>query len=359
MRISKDRLCWFIVLFFSGIGLSAAAQVVQGGSPVEVSTPTPGIATTELRLSGTVVAAKRANLSVRVDGFVDDVLVDVGAKVSKGDILLVLDDAAERHELDRLVANLDAATATNNEHKRLVEEAKRLTKQKHLPQNELALRQAALNESAARLEAAKAAMLAQQQRLSWHQVTAPFAGVIYRKSTEIGEWVNRGHTVFELVATDNVYVDVQLPQEKLGALNLKTGVQLLSDTNSKQPIPAQVNTIVPVADPSSRTFRARLSPAQPLVPGTSAVAVFNFSAAAEKVLLVSKDAILRNPDGAFSLFTVKQQGDQLLAQRQQVSLGQQIGNQVEVLGGITAADKVVVRGNEILRHDQPVSIVQR
>ncbi len=334
-------------------------------APVSVVTPTQKIPTNRLRLSGNLVAVQRANLSSRVDGLVSQVSVDAGDRVRKGDSLLDLDDALEQHELERLQAASAAAQAQVKEDRRLVEEAQRLTQNNSLPKNELYLRQAELDANIALLAAAKAEQAAQQQRVQWHHLKAPFDGVIYRKLTESGEWVTRGTPVLELVATDRLYLDVQVPQERFGAIGPNTEVQVVPDAMPDKTLRANVVALVPVGEDGSRTFRVRLvmenteNQLAGLLPGFSANAIFNLSKGEKSALMVPRDAILRDPDGSFSLITVEDNDGQLLAKRAKVKLGYQSGTEVEILQGLKADARVVTRGNEILRHDQPVKIVQQ
>ena len=325
-----------------------------------VVSPSQQQAVSEIRLSGSLVAARRASLSPRVDGLVEQVLVDAGAKVDAGALLLKLDASLEQFELARLAANLEEASADADESQRLVDEAQRLTRDNHLPKTELALRQAALAAAKARLEAARAARSVQRQRVQWHQLPAPFAGVIVDKMTESGEWVTRGTPVLELVATEDLYLDVQVPQSQYGALSENTQVVIRPDISSQETVPARIEAQVPVADSVSRTFRVRLVATEPhpaLLPGASATAIFTLTNQDQSVTMVPRDAILRNPDGGFSLFTVEEREGQLLARRQRVTLGRESGSEVAVLSGLPTQARVVIRGNEVLRNDQPVKLV--
>ena len=346
---------WSLLL----LSLAAAVASGQNAAPVAVVSPSQSVASSELRLSGTLVALRRAQVSARVDGAVAEVLVDAGAQVQPGQLLLKLDDSLEQHELQRLVANRASAQAQADEHQRLVNEALRLTRDNHLPQNELALRQAALATSLAQLDAVKAQLAAQQQRLAWHHITAPFAGVVVIKLAELGEWVTRGTPVVELVATRDLYLDVQVPQERYGEIDDHTEILIRPDAKPDLSLPGRVAAQVPVADVVSRTFRLRLMSRDPnpvLLPGASATALLTFKQDGE-VMTVPRDALLRNPDGSFSVFTVIERDGQHTAQRRQVKLGRNLGEEVEVLSGLPENEPVVVRGNEVLRHDQAVQIV--
>lgn len=359
LRFSQLHIKDCLVGFALATLLLAHNALAQQPTPVTITLPKTAIPTYQLSLTGDLVSAQHANLSPRIEGLVSQVNVDVGDRVTAGDVLLTLDPVLAEHVLQQYAAATAAAQATYQEDIRLVEEAERLTKQNHLPKNELTLRKAALATSRAHLDAAKAEQQAQAARLGWHQLTAPFDGVISRKLTEAGEWITPGTSAFELVSTDKVYLDVQVPQERFAQLKPNTPVNVRPDTQTGTQTEGRIAAIVPVSNSGSRTIQVRLvmeNPQQRLLPGTSATAVFEFSPSDKKSLLIPRDALLRSPDGSFSAFVVSEQGDQLLAERRKLQLGLQSNGSVEIISGLEANDKVVVRGNEILRHNQPVSI---
>lgn len=344
--------------------LATAGTRAQAPMPVVVAQPQAAIPTYQLNLTGDLVAAQHASLSPRIDGLVTRVNVDVGDRVAAGDVLLSLDPVLARQLLQQYQAATAAAEATYQENVRLVKEAERLTKQNHLPLTELSLRQSTLAISKAQLDAARAEQQAQATRVAWHQLEAPFDGVISRKLSEAGEWITPGTAAFELVATDKVYLDVQVPQERFYQLKTDTPVLVRPDSRTaslaQEPMAARIAAIVPVSTTGARTIQVRLvmdNAEQTLLPGTSASAAFEFLSGDQKSLLIARDALLRSPDGSFSAYVVVDQGDKLVAQSRKLKLGLQTHDSVEVLEGLQAGDRVVIRGNEILRHNQPVSIV--
>ncbi len=363
---AKPRCSLALLISFAAwlclVPLSAQAQPPL---PVSVVQPHQAVPTFSLSLTGDLVAAQRANLSSRVEGLVSDMRVDVGDRVEQGDILLTLDATQAEYLLQQRTATAAEAQADYDENRRLVEEAERLTKNNHLPQTELDLRKAALATATARLDAARAEEQAQRARVDWHQLKAPFSGVISRKQTETGEWITPGTAVLTLVSTDRVYLDVQLPQERFAQLNTASTVRIMPDTNPGQVVTGRIAAVVPVSESGSRTFRVRLitSPTKPgtlqpaLLPGTSARATFEFTQSTENALLIPRDALLRSPDGSFSVFVVVDHDGRSVAERRKLNLGLQTNGAVEVLEGLLADDKVVIRGNEILHHGQAVKVL--
>ena len=103
----------------------------------------------------------------------------------------------------------------------------------------------------AALVASEASEREQAELLRRHVVPAPFAGVVARRLTDVGEWVSRGTPVIELVATDRVRLDVQAPQERFAAIREDAIVQVFADSLGGESLPGRVVARVPVSDPSA------------------------------------------------------------------------------------------------------------
>lgn len=328
-------------------------------TPVSVTSPRQEALTGTLNLSGTLTAERRAGLSPRVDGLVADVAVDAGDQVKAGDTLLSLDDALARQTLARLQAVTAQARATLDNAQRLVDEARPLVQDKHLPRSELANREAGLALAQAELAAARAAEREQSEILSRHRLPAPFDGVIVQRGTEAGEWVTRGTPVLELVATDRLRLDVQAPQEHYRELSDDSSVQVRLDALDDQTLPGRIVARVPVSDPASRTFLVRVvvdDPQHRLMAGSSATARFRVSGQAQARLVIPRDALLLHPDGGRSVFVVESDGEGLVARRRNVRIGRIDGTEAEILEGIERAARIVTRGNELLADGDAVTI---
>ena len=351
----------YAIVVVSLLSTLSTEVYAQNPAPVSVVTPQSQATSQTLELSGTVRAERVSNVSTRVDGAVAQVYVDDGSRVATGDLLLELDSSLDEIELTRLQAELAQAQAQAKEAQRLVDEAQRLSREKHIALTELALRKANLATAQAALQGAQAAVAAQQQRLAYHRISAPFAGVVTLSLTEQGEWVTRGTAVLELVATQATFVDVEVPQNDFFKLNSNTEVTIKPDTNPNLVLSANIATSIPVANDISRTFRLRLrakDAGDALPPGSSATATFRTARSDDRVLTVPRDALLRNPDNSFAVFVIDSQSQPATAKRKQVKVGQALGDKIEIIFGLSADSQVVVRGNEILRNDQPVKVIR-
>ncbi len=344
-----------------GLLLSSAMAMAQTAVPVTVAQPSSTSVRAEVRLTGTVTAEKSARLSARVDGLVVRVLVDAGDQVEAGAVLLELDDALAALALERARAQSAQFQAEVDEAERLLREAARLAESRSIAATEVANREAALVLSQAALAAATAAQREQAELVRRHVLTAPFAGIVTDRLTEVGEWVSRGTAVLNLVALDRLRIDLQAPQERFDDIREGAAVAIISDARPGIGLTGRVQAKLPVSDPSSRSFLVRVlidDAEAALLPGTSAQARIRQPEADRPALLIPTDALLRYPDGSHGLFIVAQENGQLLARARKVAIGRDAEDRVEILDGLRLDESVVVRGNEALRDGQAVRIAE-
>jgi RND family efflux transporter MFP subunit len=347
---------FLLPLLLAGSAASAADPV-----PVQAVSLTAARPTVELRLTGTLTAERSARLSPRVDGLVARVRTDAGERVKAGESLVEIDSTMARLALERAEADAAQARAMRDERSRLLDEARRLVADRHIPQSTVDTREAELRLADAALASAAAAVREQAELVRRHALVAPFDGVVTRKLTESGEWVARGTPVLELVATDRVRLDVHAPQERLGEITEGSEVQVHPDVLPGTTLTGRIAARVPVSDESTRNFLVRIlieDPKHRLAPGTSATASIRIAREGARAVIVPRDALLRHADGGHSVFIIEEGGEgAIVGRRRNVKTGATSGGGVEVVGGLNGTERVVTRGNESLRDGQRVRLV--
>lgn len=335
--------------------------------PAALSAQTPTVATdtarmapviNRVRLTGTVVSPRTAQLSTDLGGLVKEVLVDLGDRISKGDPLIRLDASLERLQLQSAEASTREAQEQMAEAERRVRIAERLVGDNNIPQNELDARQAALRIARAKVERLEAEQRRWQERVQRHTISAPFAGVITRRESEVGEWVDTGNTLVELVDVDHLVVDAAVAQRYFPDLGKAPDVTLRFDALPDREVEAKVVARVPLSDPTARTFTLRLRPEAkniPLTPGMSARVIMRLDSGQQGVV-VPRDAVMRYPDGRTTVWVTKSEDGNVTVAERQVDLGRTFDGRVHVRSGLEAGTRIVVRGNESLRPGQKVRV---
>lgn len=329
--------------------------------PVKVMRPVAAPVYEELPLTGSVTTRRLSRLSPEVAGLVARLYVDEGDDVRQGDALLELDRDIAVIDRARAVAQVTEAQARLKEASRQQDEAARLVEKRHIPPTRHEAAQAVVAMARAALERLEKELERQEELVRRHTVSAPFDGVITRKMVEQGEWVKIDTPLFELVEINRLRVNVPVPQFYFDDVQLGTPVRLTFDAYPDRDFPAAVTMKVPVSSETARTFPVRIdidNSGRLVAPGMSVRVVFRIGGGgAEESLLLSRDAVVREPDGSESVWVVQAGAEGMKARQVAVSTGRAYRGSVEILSGnVHPGDHVVVRGNEILRQGQLVEI---
>ena len=206
--------------------------------------------------------------------------------------------------------------------------------------------QARADEARADVSSARVDLEVEDINLARARIKAPYGGVITRRMTEAGAYVQTGDPVVMLVADKSLEVEADVPFQRLDGLAPGTEIGILLDDGTAHS--ATVRALVPEENPMTRTRAVRFVPkigeTQRPLAARQSVTVYVAVGQPRDVLTVHKDAVIKR--GANSLVYLVQ-GD--TAEMRQVTLGEPTGIRFEVLDGLAEGDRVVVRGNERLR----------
>ena len=339
-------------------GPSIEAQAIP---PVETEVVKEAPVIRRLELSGTVTSPHASPISTSVEGLVSAVHFDSGAHVKQGDLLLELDAELEEAAYAQAEAQVAQAAAEVVDAKRRLGIAESLAKRKYGPQNEVEARQAEVEIDTATHSSFKAEQKRRKAILARHKLPAPYEGVISKRMAEVGQWVEPGTAVFELVAMRDFRVDVPVPQQYYARLKDGAEVAIEIDALPGEAVPAKIGALIPVSDPDARTFTLRVLPTRddiPITPGMSARVLINLDTGKHDVA-VSRDALIRYPDGRITVWVLKDEdGDKASVTERRVDIGLAFHGYVQVLSGVKEGERVVVRGNESLREGQTVRIAE-
>jgi RND family efflux transporter MFP subunit len=334
---------------------SISAQTVP---PVETETVREAPVVRRLELSGTVTSPHASHISTSVEGLVSAVHFDSGARVTRGDLLLELDAELEEAAYKQAEARTAQAAAELADARRRLQIAESLAKREYGPKNAVEAGEAEVDIDTATHDSFKAEQKRRKAILARHKLPAPYDGVISKRMAEVGQWVEPGTAVFELVSMHDFRIDVPVPQDYYALLREGAHVSVEIDSLPGEEIPAKIGALIPVSDPDARTFTLRVLPERddiPITPGMSARVTVNLDTG-KRDLVVSRDALIRYPDGRVTVWVLKEDGDTMSVTERRIKIGLAFDGMVQVHSGLKEGDRVVVRGNESLREGQTVRL---
>lgn len=307
-------------------------------------------------LDGTVSSLHTAALSVEIAGLVDAVLVETGDRVTVGTPLFELDDELERLAVTSLEAERREAVAAREEATRRLEEARSVGVGRNIPETEVQARASAVRQAEARVARLTANLDSGRARLDRHRLVAPFDGVVTQRHAERGEWVAPGEALVNLVDREALRLDYPVPQRYYPLLGENAVLDYRVDGSSMGWQPAEIATVVPVTDPTARTFllRGQVTEGRMLLPGMAVEGRLGLPTGREG-LTVARDAVQRYPDGRTTVWVIDDDNAQTVAERQ-VELAQGFDDRVVVTAGLEPGAQVIVRGNEALEAGMTVRL---
>jgi len=183
-------------------------------------------------------------------------------------------------------------------------------------------------------------------------VRAPFAGVVTRKLTDVGQWMDTGGPVVEMVALDLLDVRVEAPERYYDELDRGVEARVAFESLPGVTVAGRVERVIPRADPQARSFpvKVRISNRDRRI-GVGMLADVSLPVGETyDAVLVPKDAVVRQGNQEFVCRITADQTVEPVP----VTAGQGLGVWIEAQGPLSAGDRVVTRGNERLRPGTPV-----
>ncbi len=305
-------------------------------------------------LSGDVRARYETRLSFRLPGQMLARHVEVGQRVRAGQTVAVLDarDArlSESSARAQLAQAESQAALAEADFKRFAElRAKNFISQAEYDRRAAQARQAREQAAAARAQAAQAA-----NQVAYTTLTAPHAGVITALEAEAGQVVNAGQTVARLARPEELEIAVNVPEHRLEAFRSTREFEVRLWSAPDRAYRGRLRELSPVADPSSRTYAARIS----LQGEDRALAI---GMTAELRVRADAGALPRLPlsavfhrDGRPAVWVVD--GDRVRLQ-EIVTAGMQ-ENSVAVAAGLQAGQRIVTAGVNRLSDGQRVALAE-
>ena len=299
-----------------------------------------------LDLQGNVKTRENVLLYPEMAGTLLTVKVKKGARVSKGQILAVIDNGGMSNQLSQLKTQAALAQTT-------FERQATLWKQKIGSEIQYL-------QSKAQAEAQANAVLQLEKVLAKAQITAPFSGVIDQVLKDPGTVVSPGNgsEVFRLINLSNMYIEVDVPEGYLGAVTKgkKAGVYFPVLQDSVNAVVRETGNYI---NPNNRSFSAEIAVENPngqIKPNLNARVHIN-DYTNENALLIPQSVISENAAGEQYAYVAELNNGEAIAKRHIITTGKTQGDFVEITSGISAGDLIIKEGARSVKDAQAVKIL--
>ena len=308
---------------------------------VTVVSPEPGQKADGLVLPAEVQPLLQASIFARVSGYLKKWNVDIGAHVTAGQVLAEIDTPELDRQLDQARAQLGVAQANLKLAQITDARWQMMLRSNTVSKQEADQTSATAAVTAATVEADKAIVRQFEETQAFQHVVAPFAGVITARNVDIGDLISNGggRELFHLAQMETLRVYVRVPQTQTADIRPGQTAEVLIPEFPDETFPAKVVTTADAVSNTSRTLLTELQVdnAKGRIRIGSYAQVRFASIAAAPALTLPASALLFRAQG----LQVGVVNDRGVVELRKVELGRDFGPRVEVLSGVTAADKVI------------------
>ena len=344
-----------LLLIISGCGSSddtsdkaplVKTQVVgQGGDASENS------------LAGTIKNRNETALSFQIGGRVIQKNFNIGDRVSAGQILAVLDHGDTSSQMQNAEGALAAAQSQYDLASTNVQRYRQLYAEEAISQLQLDQMENSYKVAAAQLAQAQANVQTSANQQNYTQLTAPADGIITAASIEVGQVVAAGQTVGTIAVGNEPEAVIALPEQMMASVSVGSPANVTYWALPNVTTVGVVREISPVPDATARTYTVKISlpnpPAQ-LQLGMTANVVFN--QLNSNGLMIPLTALVGTrqpaPNSQGQVYVVTNNTVHLRT----VTLGNLGNNQVAVVSGLKAGERIVTAGTDKLEEGAKVRI---
>jgi HlyD family secretion protein len=308
----------------------------------------------KISANGNIAAWQEAIIGTEANGLrLTQVLVNVGDKVKKGELLATFSAESIEADLNQAKASLMEAEAQGREAINNADRARTLQNTGALSNQQIDQYTTASDVAKARIEVAKANISTQQIRLRNTNIYAPDSGVISSRSATVGAVLAAGSELFKLIRQSRLEWRAEVVSSDL--IRIRSGMQANVIAADGSTFKGKVRIVSPTVDMLSRNTLVYVD-----LPASSSAkagmyAKGEFILGQSSTLAVPQQVLVLR-DGFTYVFVVNNENGNKVAKQIKVKTGRRVGNLVEIISGIDANESLVATGGAFLSDNDLVKI---
>ncbi|BFT30516.1 efflux RND transporter periplasmic adaptor subunit [Alteromonas sp. D210916BOD_24] len=310
--------------------------------PVETQSIRTGDITSTYDTTAILEAKEEAFVVARASGIIEEIFVEEGDYVEKGQVLAQLDKRRYELNLSKAIADL---TGIESE----LEKVNKVYSKKLISDD-------TYDKLKAQFESAKASVRLAELDLKETTITAPISGYVASRNAKVGNLTEsfQRERMFHIVQQRNLQGVVYLPENELPNVTVGQGAKLTVAALGNHTMTAFVQRISPVIDSATGTFKVTLNVPNEhnkLKAGMFTDVSLEYATHANATLLPRRALV--TIDNNHSVFVV----DNGKVKKVDVSTGFENNEEVEIISGLKGNEEVVTAGHHNLKDSAPVEVV--
>jgi membrane fusion protein (multidrug efflux system) len=298
--------------------------------------------TDAIQAIGTAQARESIVLTPKVADTIRRLRFDSGDRVQSGQVLVEMGNVEQLADLEEARAQNQVAQEELRRYQELFDRG--------------FASQARLDSVRAAADAAQARVNAGASRIADRTITAPFAGLVGLRTASPGQFVRPGDQIGTLDDVSEIKLDFDVPETRLASLAVGVEIEARAAAFPERVFAGRIANVDSRVDPTTRTVRVRAmlpNDDEAIRPGM--LMSVSVRSNPRDALAVPEIAVLDEAEGAF-VYRIAARGEEQVAERARVRLGQRSGGMAEVLEGLRVGDRVITEGIQSVRPGQPVQL---
>ena len=352
-----------ITLFSHANHERALAEVTERETipTVAVVHPQPEKPDEELVLPGSLLAWEESPIYARTNGYLVRWYKDIGSHVKEGELLAKIDTPEVDQELNQSRAARQQILAQLELAKISADRWENLRKSDSVSAQEADAQTSGYKQSLANLAAADANVRRLEQLEGFKEVYAPFSGVITRRNVDPGALINAGagatgRELFDIARVDPLRVYTSVPQAYAPEIKVGANATVTLQEFPGEKFVAKIARTAEAIDPNTRTLLTEVdvpNKDERLLPGSFGEVHFAVGSNVNKVTVPVNAMLFRAQGPQLAIV-----GPGNKVQLRTINIGKDYGTTLEILGGVSTSDQVIVNPADSLEDGQQVNVAQ-
>ncbi|MBB6508537.1 RND family efflux transporter MFP subunit [Rhizobium soli] len=328
-----------------------APEIVRPVKVTQIGAPDEG---RKLVYSGSVRARTEMNLGFRVAGKITERLVDVGDRVTPGEVLARIDSTDYKLDLGSAEADLASATKQVEISGLALRRAETLAAKDVTSKSQLEQAQLSSEQALAQRDSAQSALEKARNQVAYSELKSDRDGIVTAVSADRGQVVSTGTSVVTVAVDGEKEVQIAVPEMDVSQFKPGDGVKARIWSSADLVIDGKVREVAQSADAQSRTFAVRVSlPADPKILLGMTASIETFAGNAVKAFAIPLAALSKKGDQP--IVWVVDRGKGIVTSRP-VKVADFSDDGVRISEGLAEGDLIVSAGTQFMKDDMKVKL---